>query len=267
MIETRQGKPASRLGFASQYTQEATCIPAAFEAGINYFFDYQLPKESLQAELKSLLVAHRDAIVYTFGSESRQIHTLRQQLDEIRQHLNLDYVDIFFAEYLSPADDADELKATIAELRAWKAQGLIRYVGVTTHHRPTGLAVVEQRSCDVLMHRYNMAHRKAEDALFPAAQAANIPIVAFTCTRWGTLLVEQPDLSEEHPTAADCYRFALHHPAVHLALTSPANRAQLAENLQVLHASPLSGEEVARWQTYGDWIHGDGQSTFETLYP
>lgn len=267
MIRTRQGQPASRLGFASQYTQDATCIRAAFEAGINYFFDYQLPKAHLQAELKSLFATHRDAVIYTFGSESRQIAVLRQQLDEVRQHLNLEYVDIFFAEYLSPADDADDIKAMIAELQAWKAEGIIRYVGITTHHRPTGLAAIGQRTCDVLMHRYNMAHRKAEADLFPAAQAATLPIVAFTCTRWGTLLVEQPDAPEEPPTAADCYRFALHHPAVHLALTSPTNRAQLAENIQVLHAPALNVEEVARWQAYGDWMHGDGQSTFETLYP
>ena len=137
---------------------------------------------------------------------------------------------------------------------------------MTTHHRPTGLAVVEQQLCDVLMHRYNMAHRKAETDLFPAAKAAEIPVVAFTCTRWGTLLTQQPNDSRTPPTAADCYRFALNHP-VCLALTSPHDRIQLAENLQVLHAPPLSLEEVRHWQEYGDFVYGEGQHTFETLYP
>lgn len=267
MIETRQGQSASRLGFASQYTQDATCIRAAFAAGINYFFDYQMPQAALRLELKSLLATNREAIIYTFGSEERSVGILRQQLDEVRQQLDISWVDIFFLEYLSPADDVDEIKAAIAELNDWKAQGLIRYVGVTTHHRPTGIAALEQRSCDVLMHRYNMAHRKAEDILFPAAQAAEIPVVAFTATRWGTLLSEHPARSGQSPTAAECYRFALHHPAVAVALTSPANRIELAENVQVLHQPPLSLEEVARWQAYGDWIYGDGQSKFETLYP
>ncbi len=148
MIETRWGQPASRLGFASQYTQDATCIPAAFEAGINYFFDYQLPKEPLLVELKSLFATNRDAVLYTFGSESRSVQTLRQQLDEVRQQLGIDWVDIFFLEYLSPADDADEIKTAIAELNHWKAKGLVRYVGITTHHRPTGIAAIEQHSCD-----------------------------------------------------------------------------------------------------------------------
>jgi aryl-alcohol dehydrogenase-like predicted oxidoreductase len=267
MIKTQTGKPASRLGFASQYTQDPTCIPAAFEAGINYFFDYQLPQEPMQSELQSLFSRHREAILYTVGSESRQVQTLRQQLQDIRQHLQLEVIDIFFAEYLSPTDAADEIKATIEELYEWKAQGLIRYVGVTTHHRPTGLAMIEQRFCDVLMHRYNMAHCKAEADLFPAAQAAGIPVIAFTCTRWGTLLTQQPNGARTPPIAADCYQFARHHPAVCLALTSPRDRQQLAENLQVLHAPPLSDKEIAHWREYGDFIYGEGQHTFETLYP
>jgi len=267
MIQTQNGTPASRLGFASQYTEDPTCIGAAFEAGINYFFDYQLPKAPIQAELKPLLSRDRASILYTVGSESRRIQTLRQQRDEIRQHLQIDCIDIFFAEYLSPSDRVDEIKAVIEELYHWKAQGLIRYVGVTTHHRPTGLAVLEQRLCDVLMHRYNMAHRKAETDLFPAAQAAEIPVVAFTCTRWGTLLTQQPNDSRTPPTATDCYRFALNHAAVSLALTSPRDRSQLAENLQVLDAPPLSDEEIEHWRVYGDFIYGEGQHTFETLYP
>lgn len=267
MIKTQQGGRASRLGFASQYTQDSTCIGAAFEAGINYFFDYQLPKEPIRSELRSLLTTHREAILYTVGSESRQVQTLRQELEAIRQILQLDVVDIFFAEYLSPTDTADEIQATIDELNNWKVQGLIRYVGVTTHHRPTGLAVIEQRLCDVLMHRYNMAHRKAETDLFPAAKAAEIPVVAFTCTRWGTLLTQQPNDSRTPPTAADCYRFALNHPAICLALTSPRDRIQLAENLQVLRAPQLSLEEIHHWQEYGDFVYGEGQHTFETLYP
>ncbi len=38
------------------------------------------------------------------------------------------------------------------------------------------------------MHRYNMAHRGAEDRVLPAAVAFEIPVIAFTCTRWGSLL-------------------------------------------------------------------------------
>jgi hypothetical protein len=45
-----------------------------------------------------------------------------------------------------------------------------------------------------------------------------IPVIAFTCTRWGTLLKGHPNWQEAPPTAADCYRYVLGHEAVSLAL-------------------------------------------------
>ncbi len=116
------------------------------------------------------------------------------------------------------------------------------------------------------MHRYNMAHRKAEEQVFPMAQQAGIPVVAFTCTRWGQLLRGHPDWLREIPTAADCYRYALHQKAVHLAITAPQTQAQLEENLSVLHAPELTSEAVVRWQDYGALVYGDGQDAFETKW-
>jgi aryl-alcohol dehydrogenase-like predicted oxidoreductase len=116
------------------------------------------------------------------------------------------------------------------------------------------------------MHRYNMAHRKAEEQLFPMAQQAGIPVVAFTCTRWGQLLRGHPDWQGEIPTAADCYRYALHQKAIHLALTAPQTQAQLEENLSVLYSPELTPEAVVRWQEYGALVYGDGQDAFETKW-
>ncbi|HEY9613256.1 hypothetical protein [Allocoleopsis sp.] len=65
---------------------------------------------------------------------------------------------------------------------------------------------------------------------------------------------------------AGCYRYALHQKAVHLALTAPATRAQLEENLSVLHAPELTPEALARWQDYGGLVYGDGQDSFETRW-
>ena len=118
------------------------------------------------------------------------------------------------------------------------------------------------------MHRYNMAHRKSEQQVLPAAQAAGVPVVAFTCTRWRSLLSGHPQWGGSVPSAADCYGYALHHPAVHVALTSPASTAELEENVPVARDEQwLSAEQVASWQAYGDLIYGAGQDAFETRWP
>jgi aryl-alcohol dehydrogenase-like predicted oxidoreductase len=266
-LTTLQGKPASRLGLAGQKKMEPGCVDLALEAGINYFFSYGLGKGPLVPELRSHLQAHRDHLIVATGSESRSPSELEQQLNQARQKLSTEVIDAFFLEYVSPTDDWDEVKRSLDQLYAWKAAGQIRYVGISTHNRPLALQIIQERLCDVLMHRYNMAHRGAEAAVLPAAETAGMPVIAFTSTRWGTLLKGHPDWPSAPPTAADCYRFALSQPAIRLVLTSPQTRQQLQANLTALTAPPFSPEERQHWQAYGDLIYGQGTDTYETSWP
>ena len=242
------------------------CIQTAFEAGVNYFFFYNLLCESLLEGLKPLLKDQREEILVATGSEHRNKNELNQYLDLVRHRLNIDVIDLFFIEYVSPADNLDQIQAILDELHHWQEQGLIRYVGVTVHNRSIALKLIEIGEFELLMHRYNMAHRKAEQNVLPAAKTAGIPVIAFTCTRWGSLLEGHPNWSGKIPTAVDCYRYALTNNAVRMALTAPQTLAQLEENLQVLNNSTLNQADNSLWQSYGDLVYGDGQDSFETQW-
>jgi aryl-alcohol dehydrogenase-like predicted oxidoreductase len=265
-LTTIAGNSVSRLGLASRRVQESACVSQAFEAGVNFFFFYNLGSDRFLTALKSLAIAQREAVCIATGSEQRSPTALRAYLDQVRQNLVVEMIDVFFAQYLSPSDDAAEVEAALAELYHWKAQGYIRYVGISTHNRAIALDMIQNRRCDVLMHRYNMAHRKAEVDVLPAAEPANIPIVAFTATRWGTLLQSPTAWPHQPPTASDCYRFALQPNAVQVVLTSPANLVELNSNLSVLQAPFLTASELDHWQRYGDLIYGNGQDKFETQW-
>lgn len=266
-IQTQQGQPASVLGLSGQGQMEPGCVDLAWRSGINYFFSYGLGKGPFVQELQLLLAQHREAVMVATGSEQRQIGPWQDYIERVRQTLAIDTIDILFIEYVSPDDDWEQLNALLEQLHTWKSAGLIRYVGATTHNRPIALRLIETARCDVLMHRYNMAHRKAEEAVFPAAVAAGLPIVAFTSTRWGELLQPRPDWPAAPPTAADCYRFGLYQPAVRLALTSPKTRQQLAANLAVLQSPPMPEQEIQHWRRFGDLVYGNGQGSFETSWP
>ncbi len=266
-LTTLQGDLSSILGLAAYPQTDAACVSTAFRSGINYFFFYNLNHESFLDGLKQILATRRQQVLVAGGSEHRDINSLRQYLEQVRHRLNTDIIDLFFTEYVSPEDDMNQVRAILDELGSWKEKGLIRYVGATTHNRSIALELIEAYPCDVLMHRYNMAHRKAEDDVLPAAFKAGIPVVAFTCTRWGSLLQGHSQWQHKPPIAADCYRYALQNQAVNLALTAPQSPQQLAENLSVLNAPSLSSTEVARWQEYGDLIYGTGQDSFETQWP
>ena len=266
-IQTLQGQPVSILGLAGHQTMEPDCAAMAHAAGINYFFFYNLSYAALLEGLKPILAGYRTNVAIATGSLDRDLGNLRQYLDRVRRHLDTDIVDVFFAEYVSPADDWEQIYAVLEELHNWKKKGWIRYVGATVHSRPLALELIKGKQCEVLMHRYNMAHRSAEETVLPAALRAGLPVMAFTCTRWGALLKGHPDWPAGAARATDCYRFCLQHPAIRLALTAPATKAQLEENLSVLQAAQLMPKEVAAWQAYGDLIYGAGQDTFETKWP
>ena len=270
MITTLLNEPIQPLCLAGNPNMEEGCVTAAYEAGVNYFFFYNQSYPIFIKELAPLLADNRESLVVATGSESRNLKTLRVYLDEIRRQLGVDTVDIFYAEYVSPGDDMEMLLGAggvFDEFHRWKTEGLIRYVGATTHNRPMGVELVESGRIDVLMHRYNMAHRGAEELVLPAALNAEIPVVAFTCTRWGSLLKGHQDWDGPVPTAAECYQYVLHHPAVHIALTAPATRAELAETLIALKDADHLPQNLPLWEAYGKLVYGDGTDAFETQWP
>lgn len=265
-LTTLSQSPASILGLGSNQSIDCNSIKTAFEAGINYFFFYNLFCDNFLSGLQPLLKQQREEILVATGSEKRDHKALNKYLDLVRQRLNIEVIDLFFLEYLSPADDLVTIEALLEELYHWQEQKLIRYVGITVHNRPIARKLVEDRKVDLLMHRYNMAHRKAEQEVLPVAKNVDIPVIAFTCTRWGSLLKGHPNWQGKIPTAADCYRYALSNDAVKIALTAPQNLAQLNENLQLLKNPTLDVAETSLWQSYGDLLYGDGQDSFDTQW-
>ena len=160
----------------------------------------------------------------------------------------------------------EEIKTLLTQLNKWKKAGLIRYLGVSTHNRDLAVDLLNNSQIDVLMHRYNMAHRQAEKLVLPTAISVHIPVISFTATRWGSLLLGHDQWHGTVATASDCYRFVLQHPAIHLTLTSPKTTTELTENLAVLNSTQMSKEEYQLWKNYGDLIYGNGKDQFETQW-
>ena len=104
------------------------------------------------------------------------------------------------------------------------------------------------------MIRYNAAHRGAETEVFPVTDALGLPVIAYTCLRWGALLRPTPDDPPGFtvPRAPSWYRFALQSPSVTVALASPESREELEEDLTVLDAAgPLPPQEHERLAEHG----------------
>ena len=122
-------------------------------------------------------------------------------------------------------------------------------VGLTSHQRKLASRWIQSKRLDLLMIRYNAAHRGAEQDVFPVTGQLNIPVVTFTGLRWRALLAETPDdpAGFQPPPATEFYRFCLSNPQVAVALTAPANREELDENLTLLDDwTPPSAVRLAK---------------------
>src|SRR5262249_54837965 len=130
----------------------------------------------------------------------------------------------------------------------------IRRIGLTSHQRQLAAEAARSGLLDLLMVRYNAAHRGAEQEVFPVTDALGLPVVVYTCLRWGALLRPTPDDPPGFvvPRAPAWYRFALHSPSVTVALMAPESRAELEEDLTVLEMSaPLSRAEYEQLAAHG----------------
>ena len=170
---------------------------------------------------------------------ARDADGAKREFDGYLKTLGTEYLDavtFYDTERQSERDAAVETGGAMEVLLRARDAGKLRMIGVTSHQRPLAAEIAASGPCDLLMIRYNAAHRGAETEIFPVTEAFNVPVVAYTCMRWGALLETTPDDPPGFapPPAREWYRFALANPAVAVTLMVPNGRAELDANLELL---------------------------------
>jgi aryl-alcohol dehydrogenase-like predicted oxidoreductase len=191
--------------------------------------------------------------------------------------LKLDHVDVFVWGWVTRWGDPHELVALTrptvcgAESRGvidgffsltrqvedeLRCRGYARYLGISTHDKAIAARMAADDLVDVVMVRYNIAHRGVENVVFDTLGEKRPGIVAFNTTHnaSGPLTNPPPGLPERcyRPTHADLYRFALQRPEVDVVLTGPQNREHVDHALSALSAGPLDPALDRYLRTYGD---------------
>ncbi len=182
------------------------------------------------------------------------------------KRLHTDYLDVLTFYYVEEPDEWRQIAGpggALAFCTAAQRDGMVRQIGLTTHQRKLAASIARTGLLDLLMIRYNAAHRGAETEVFPVTDALRLPVVTYTALRWGALLRPTPDDPPGFivPRAPAWYRFVLQSPSVAVALMAPDGRAELEENLTVLDApGPLAPEEYARLADHGRRVRRHGGS-------
>lgn len=147
-------------------------------------------------------------------------------------------------------------EAHLDALKQMKADGDIRYLGITTSHgrRHSDLArIMEREPLDFVQLTYNVVDREAEQRLLPIAKERGIAIIANRPFQGGSLFRRYqseplPDWAEEvgcNNWAEFFLKFIVSHPAVTCAIPATTQVEHMKENMGALYGT-LPDEQQRR---------------------
>jgi aryl-alcohol dehydrogenase-like predicted oxidoreductase len=256
--ELGPGRPrVLRLGLATRGNThlDPGDVACAVARGVNYLnwcgYDDGLARALREGRVE------RQRVVLAMQLESRDGPGAARELAESCRTLGTDRIDVVTFYYVEDEAEWAEIVAPGGALEALdeaRRTGRVGLVGMTTHQRKLGARSVESGKLELLMIRYNAAHRGAEQDVFPVTDRLRVPVVAFTAQRWGWLRQRTPSdpPGSAPPPAREWYRFVLAQPSVSVVLMAPANRQELEDDLSLLEdwRAPRA-EELDRLTAHG----------------
>jgi predicted aldo/keto reductase-like oxidoreductase len=209
----------------------------AVERGVNYL-NWCGYDDGIAQALRDRLIDRRRVVV-AMQLDSRDAPSAKGELEDAFRTLGahrIDVVTFYYVESRSEWKQIASRNGALQALEAEKQNGRVGLIGLTTHQRKLAAECAEEKKLDLLMVRYNAAHRGAEQDVFPVTERLGMPVVVYTAQRWGALTRATRDDPPEFtpPAATEWYRFALAHPAVSVVLMAPNGRRELEQNLRLL---------------------------------
>ena len=253
----RTGLEVGRLGVASGYGAPAEAFEEAFDRGCNYFYWGSRRTSAMARAIRNICGrGRRDNLVIVIQSYSRSARLMEALFNKALRTLGLERAEVLLLGW----HNRPPAQRLLERALAMKEAGRFRFLALSGHKRPLFPELAKTGAFDLFHVRYNAAHRGAETEVFPHLQGEGRPgLVTYTATRWGRLLnPKNMPPGQVPPSASDCYRFVLSHPAVDVCISGPKDTAQMRKALRTLDLGPLDQEELERMRMIGDHVHGRG---------
>lgn len=251
------GLMVSRLGLGSSYGLSGKEVERAYERGINFMFWGLRRRADFGSGIRNIAARDREGVVIAVQSYTRMASLMGCSLDATRRALKVDHVDLLCLGWWNDEPPARIIDAAIR----LREQGKVKHLMISSHQRPKFERLSRLDAFESIMVRYNAAHPGAEQDVFPTLPDERPGVLAFTATRWGSLL--NPRLipeGERVPRGSDCYRFALTNTNVHASLAGPKNAEELDEAMATLDRGPMTADELAWMRRIGKVVRGDAKA-------
>lgn len=236
------------LAIASSYGVGASDVERSFDRGVNFFLWGSIRRDDFGVGVRNLGKRRRGEMVVAIQTYTRFASLMEWSVDRALRKLGTDYVDVLGLAWWNGVTPERILDAALR----LREKGKARHLMVSCHHRPTFERFIDDPRFEGIMLRYNAAHPGAEREVFPHLARRRPGTLAFTATRWATLLDPKytPE-GEETPRASDCYRFVLTNPNIDVCLSGPKNGAELDEALEAVTRGAMDEAELAWMRRVG----------------
>jgi len=234
---------------------DAADIERAFhDHGINTFLVTWQMKHVVEGVRRLIRAGHRDELVLITELGIPTGTFIRRGFEKNARALGVDMIDVVLLGWVQARWYVTG--GSWPAMRRLKSEGKTRGIGFSSHNRLLAARLAREVNPDVLMIRYNAAHRGAEREAFEAFGDDRPAIIAYTATRWGMLLQPLPDAGlPKGMTAPECYRFALSHRAVDTVLCAARTADELREDVAGALEGPLDPARHAEVCRFGDAVH------------
>ncbi len=214
-------------------------VPAAFDAGVNFFFvtaDMHWPLyEETRRGLAKLLrrPGVRDRIVVAAVSYVTQSEFCWAPFEEVVEAVpGLERIDVS----VMGGAYASDFATRVAEYREHVVQGFagVKAIGGSFHDRKAALGAANGSAVDIAFVRFNAGHMKPAEDFFPKLAPERRTLVYGFKTMSG-YAGRAPNADGWAPEPSDHYRFVLSHPGVDgvlCALDSPGEVDALVKSLE-----------------------------------
>lgn len=227
---------------------------AYHEHGINAFLFHFMMRPMVEGLRRLIRAGHRDDLVLIAETGIPTGRFVRRGLERHARAIGSDVIDVFLLGWVRARWYLTG--RTWSTMERLRDEGRTRAIGFSSHDRPLAARLAREFRPDVLMLRYNAAHRGVERDVFATLGTPRPGVIAYTATRWGMLLRPLPDRGFPRAmTAGECYRFALSNPAVDLVLCAARSAAELRQDVADVRAGPLDDERRAEVRRFGDAVH------------
>ncbi len=177
----------SGLWDAAREAERVATMDAAFQAGINHFDTASGYGDGVSEQvLGSFMAGKRDRIFVASKAASDEMNPDRmlEAVDESRERLQIDCIDLYYIHWPRAGKDPRPLMEGLERARA---QGKIRYIGVSNFNVEQMAQVAQVGRIDAHQMSYSLLWRFAETDVIPYCRDHDVAVVTYSSIAQGVL--------------------------------------------------------------------------------